>query len=283
MEKKITHPWVYGEPNFLYEKYLRRQDSAWIGHVYFAYDLIFNTSPGLIVELGTHRGHSFFSFAQAVKDKGIDTKMYAIDSWEGDKQAGFYGDEIYNNVGKIAKEFYPAQKINFMRGHFNTFVKDFENNSIDILHIDGLHTYAAVKTDLNDWLPKVKKDGIILLHDISEKSEGFGVYKLWDEIKLEYKTREMTHSHGLGVIFMSEDKYNQFKDNLEFWNAYYPKCHELSIFEEQFRESQAIIDNLDKSEQNKMEIIQSQEKELLEVKSSKVWRLRESMRKYIGK
>ena len=39
------------------------------------------------------------------------------------------------------------------------------NDSFDCIFIDGLHTYAQVKKDINNSLKCLNKNGIILLHD----------------------------------------------------------------------------------------------------------------------
>lgn len=44
-------------------------------------------------------------------------------------------------------------------------------SKIDFLLIDGDHTYEAVRQDVDDWLPKLKKYGIMLLHD-SRRMDG---------------------------------------------------------------------------------------------------------------
>jgi len=182
-------------------------DSPWVGHSNFAYDLIANFKPSTIVELGTFKGTSLFSFAQAVKDFDLNTTVYAIDSWKGDEHSGFYGEEIYQSVVEITRKFYAKQRIRLVRKYFDEAVDDFENESIDILHIDGLHTYDAVKNDFSKWFPKVKPTGIIIFHDILVAD--FGVWKLWEEIKNNYKDRynfiEFVHNYGLGVMFPKQD------------------------------------------------------------------------------
>jgi hypothetical protein len=44
--------------------------------------------------------------------------------------------------------------------------KTIDNESLDFVFIDGDHSYEAVKSDIIAWLPKVKKGGYIIGHDI---------------------------------------------------------------------------------------------------------------------
>ena len=159
----MKNSWKYHQSSFDYQKKYNDLESAWIGHRYFSYDLISNIKPKTIVELGTHKGGSFFSFCQAVKDNNLSTKLYAIDTWKGDQHTGKYDKTMYQQVQNISQKLYPTVKIKLIKKSFDQALDDFSNKSIDILHIDGFHTYQAVKKDLVNWLPKVKKSGIILL------------------------------------------------------------------------------------------------------------------------
>jgi len=60
--------WKYYKPKFEYEEIFQDTGWPWAGHKYFAYDLIRNVQPKVVVELGTHKGTSLWSFCQAVKD-----------------------------------------------------------------------------------------------------------------------------------------------------------------------------------------------------------------------
>lgn len=214
-------PWKLYDPIFKYEKMLDDLGGPWAGYKYFGYDLVRNLKPRRIVELGTHLGCSLFSLAQATHDGRLKTQLDAIDSWLGDKHSSLYGENILLRVVEIKKACYPKVNINLVRKTFNQAAKDCPDNSIDLLHIDGLHTYKAVKHDYETWFPKVRQNGIILLHDISVRKWGFGIYKLFDQIKKSFKTIEFTHSYGLGVVFKDPQTFVKLEKIIPILKSYY--------------------------------------------------------------
>lgn len=246
--------WKYNNPKFEYEDNFQDLAWPWAGHKYFAYDLISNLKPEVIVELGTHYGTSLWSFSQAVKDYYLDTEINAVDTWVGEKHAGFYGEEVFKTVNDIKNKYYPNLKINLIRKKFDEALSLFEDNSIDILHVDGLHTYEAVKNDFENWIPKVKEGGIILFHDIMVSRDDFGVYKLWEELKNNYKTLEFGHSYGLGVLIKGKNSLFDKKKELELNYSYLVEDIENKKISE-------IIFNL----KNKEEIISQKEKNIKEL------------------
>ena len=64
------------------------EETAWAGHIPFAMFLVSALRPRTFVELGAYRGVSYCAFCQAVKSLKIETKCYAIDTWQGDEHAG---------------------------------------------------------------------------------------------------------------------------------------------------------------------------------------------------
>lgn len=213
--------WRFFNRRFEYEDELQDFFWAWAGHKLFGYDLIRNVKPQTIVELGTHRGTSFFSFCQAVKDARYNANLCAVDTWRGDEHAGFYDENVFKEVNEIKEKYYGSLKIKLLRKTFDEAAREFENNSIDLLHIDGIHTYEAAKHDFETWLPKVKKEGIILLHDIFINRDDFGVYKFWEDLKRKYKTIEFHHSYGLGVLFQDSVRSQTFMDSEREWQIRY--------------------------------------------------------------
>jgi len=219
--------WKYNKPTFEFSREipLSYNVAPWGGHSYFAYDLVVNTRPKVIVELGTYKGNSLFAMAQAVKDFGLKTKLHAVDTWQGDRHAGFYGEDIYNTFSQVKESYYKDLNIIPHRTTFDKAQGEFKDKSIDILHIDGLHTYEAVKHDLDNWSPKVKSNGIVMFHDIAETGRDFGVYRLWEELE-GVNTLAFPFYHGLGVVFLGNklgdkpvdnaciDHYKQLADKL---------------------------------------------------------------------
>lgn len=212
--EKLT--WVYHNPLFEFDNPNIRIVSTWRGHLNFAYDLIRFMKPKQVVELGSFYGASFFGFCQAVKDGGLSTKCVAIDTWLGDPHTGFYKENVFETFKTTLNTFYP-NNTQMIRSTFDDALNRFQDGTIDILHIDGYHTYEAVIHDFETWLPKVAKNGIILFHDIAVKDNNFGVYKLWDTLQKQYPSIEFEHSYGLGVLFPKgySDVFNEVFQRVE--------------------------------------------------------------------
>jgi predicted O-methyltransferase YrrM len=67
-----------------------------------------------------------------------------------------------------------------IRGVSKEVSQQFEDESLDVVFIDATHTYPAVKQDIQLWLPKVKKGGILAGHDFEPAHPG--VVKAVDEL-----------------------------------------------------------------------------------------------------
>ena len=181
--------------------------SAWIGHRQFAEWLVQTTKPRVIVELGVDYGFSTFVFANAVKQNNYDTTVYGIDMFEGDIHTG-----IRNTYNQVIEN----KRMNNL-DCLEIIVDDFEAASkiwtmpIDILHIDGLHTYEAVKTDFENWHKFVKDDGIILFHDVTSFSDTVGRFFNSIDESHGHKTF-FTHSAGLGILTKNTELFEMIKN-----------------------------------------------------------------------
>ena len=173
--------------------------SVWHGHVAFAHWLTAALRPATIVELGTHNGTSYAAFCNAVKCFDIPCHCYAVDTWEGDPQAGFYPGYVYDELRRFNDKNF-ARFSHLLKCTFDDALAKIGQNSVDLLHIDGLHTYEAVKHDFVSWKNKLSDKSVVLFHDTNAKLPGYGVHVFWEEMTNAYPGFEFFHSAGLGVL-----------------------------------------------------------------------------------
>lgn len=183
---------------------LKLPPSAWHGHIPFAGWITEALRPAMLVELGTHYGASYLSFCQTIQELGLGTRAYAVDTWEGDEHAAFYGNSVHAGLSAYHDEKYDDFS-KLLRCTFDQALVKFEDGSIDLLHIDGLHTYEAVRHDFESWKPKLSDRAVVLFHDTQERQGDFGVWRLWAELSSQYPSFEFSHSHGLGVLVVGEN------------------------------------------------------------------------------
>jgi Methyltransferase domain len=162
-------------------------------------DLIAALRPSLVVELGTHFGESYFGMCQAVQENGVSCKCYAVDTWQGDPHAGHYDESVFTEVNAYNQRHYRLFST-LLRTTFDDAKENFGDGTVDLLHIDGVRTYDAIRHDFENWFPKVRPGGVVLLHDTAARHEDFQVWKLWEELARQYPHLEFHHSGGLGVL-----------------------------------------------------------------------------------
>jgi GT2 family glycosyltransferase/glycosyltransferase involved in cell wall biosynthesis len=204
MLNPLDHPICFSSPKRLTPL------SAWQEHIPFAMLLVDLLRPRMIVELGTQSGDSYCAFCQAVKELNLDTRCYAVDSWQGDSHSGFYGANILEDL----REHHDPLYGNFsclVRSTFDDALKHFADGAVGLLHIDGYHTYEAVRHDFESWLPKMSRGGVMIFHDINVRERDFGVSFFWDEVKQKYPHFEFLHGHGLGVLAVGEAHPEEFR------------------------------------------------------------------------
>lgn len=178
--------------------------TAWQGHIPFMFVLFKLLEPKIYVELGVHLGASFIAACTAAKSYNIRCQLFGVDTWEGDDHVGHYnGDHIYNELKEYIYGTFPTARL--VRDLFSVARSSFSVGSVELLHIDGLHTYDAVKNDFATWIGAMAPSGVVMFHDISVYERGFGVHRFWVELKEHFSTMEFHHSHGLGVLFLDPD------------------------------------------------------------------------------
>jgi len=121
-----------------------------------------------IVEIGVTTGVSTNSFLYGLYDRTKDKgkrKLYSIDISPKCKETANVDPDIISQW-------------EFIEGD-STKMK-WDKGQIDILLIDGDHSYEAVKADYENFEPYVRSGGMILLHDISWQAKG--VQRFYEEL-----------------------------------------------------------------------------------------------------
>lgn len=114
---------------------------------------------GVIVEIGSFLGASSCFLAEGSKEKRAT--VYCIDTWMNDAMSQAKSDtfrEFSTNCSMYGKRIVP------LRGFSDDVAKGFFH-PIDLLFIDGDHSYEGCNRDIKAWLPKVRNGAVVVFHD----------------------------------------------------------------------------------------------------------------------
>ena len=159
---------------------------GWFYNPEFYHHVVSNIANGsTMVEIGAWRGKSTCCLASYVKQSGKDIKVISVDTWEGSDEA-VHRDIIKSMDSTLYDDFISNLKmcgvdglVEPMRMTSVEASKAFKDDSVDFVMIDGAHDYDSVKSDIDSWLPKVRKGGLIAGDDYSKSWPG--VIKAVDE------------------------------------------------------------------------------------------------------
>jgi cephalosporin hydroxylase len=154
----------------------------------FLYEMVVELKPRLIFEIGVNRrGISTRAFLDAINTLSINDPAY-----HGQLQSL----DILDFNETISKENPAYSHWKFVQADSYEYWKRFKE-PIDILLIDGDHSYSSVKNDYDHYEPLVVDGGYILLHDTCDSK---GVIKFWNSDYIKYPRIELRWQYGLGVI-----------------------------------------------------------------------------------
>lgn len=118
-------------------------------------------NKGTMVEIGTFTGESTVLFGDHFKKViGIDPMMEDYDGQDPTSKFNF--NQVLDMFVERTKGY---DNIQLITKTSDDAVLDFNDESFDFVYIDGIHQYENVKQDIINYLPKVKKGGVIGGHD----------------------------------------------------------------------------------------------------------------------
>tara|TARA_Y100000287_G_scaffold165256_1_gene147094 strand:- start:5221 stop:5766 length:546 start_codon:yes stop_codon:yes gene_type:complete len=123
--------------------------------------ITFLKKPKTIVECGILEG---FSLSKFIKNSSQDTQIYAYDIF--DKFNGNHAIE-----SQILQQFNIYNNVNIDYGDFYDVYKKYDDKSIDILHIDIANNGDVCEFMFQNYLNKVKDNGVVLMEGGSKERD----------------------------------------------------------------------------------------------------------------
>lgn len=126
--------------------------------------------PALCVSLGFKFGAEVGVYKAAYSEQFAKAGMlwFAVDPWEAfdgqgrTQQRQERQDFLFGHATRVLA---PYPNATILRKPSLEAARLFRDGSLDIVYVDGDHTFAAVAADLYAWYPKVKSGGILSGHD----------------------------------------------------------------------------------------------------------------------
>ena len=126
------------------------------------YRLALKQLPGsVLLEIGSYLGSSSCFLAAAASEIRGGTKVHCVDTWKNEGMTEGQRDtwsEFQTNTLRYLTIIVPH------RGHSVKIAGNF-NEKIDLLFIDGDHSYDGCRIDVENWLPHLKPGGLVIMHD----------------------------------------------------------------------------------------------------------------------
>ena len=120
------------------------------------------TGAGVIVEIGSWKGRSTTWLASGARLAG--QRVYAVDPHRGARE---------NPAAETLNEFLDNLACNGLADVVEPMVMTSEEAAasigrpIELLFIDGDHSYDGVRRDAELWLPRLMEGGIVMFHDVA--------------------------------------------------------------------------------------------------------------------
>jgi predicted O-methyltransferase YrrM len=153
--------------------WMRRGELRWLEKV--------SSSCDLVIEIGTWQGRSTYAMGENVKGKVIAIDPFTPEKMESKSQRITYRrhypvdisiiqddpDLMYRLCLKNLDPLIQSGKVEVIRGRSDKVINDLQylKGKVDMVFIDGDHSYEPVKRDINDYRPLVKPGGLLCGHD----------------------------------------------------------------------------------------------------------------------
>jgi predicted O-methyltransferase YrrM len=148
---------------------------GWSDHLVPFYEHMVRTSQSgaTFIEVGAWRGRSTSYMAVEILNSGKNIFFYTVDTWKGSEEHAiqFFSevttDGLYNdflkNIEPVRHLVAPIRMASVEAASL------FEDESFDLVVLDGDHSYEGLSADIQAWWPKVKPGGIMAGDDYNKE------------------------------------------------------------------------------------------------------------------
>jgi predicted O-methyltransferase YrrM len=165
--------------------------------------------PRFVCEIGTSAGGTLYLLTRVSHERAVIVSVdLAIPPHTASARAGLAkkGQRLISIDGDSHSEVTK-----------DAVLRALGENPLDVLFIDGDHSYEGVRADFEDYAPLVRAGGIVALHDVNPDfrtrhdvetpSISGDVPRYWSELKEQYKTEELIadpdqDGFGIGVVYV---------------------------------------------------------------------------------
>ena len=165
------------------------------------YALVRSMKPAVVVEIGSARGKSTCAIASGLRENGHG-KLYAIDPHLTTDWNDISSVDTLTILRRNIATLGLTKQVEIIRSSSEDAARDW-SRSIDLIFIDGDHSYEGVKRDWEMFVKHVAKFGIVVFHDtiwdITPPDEwswsDMGVPRFVDELR----------QHGYQIVTIARD------------------------------------------------------------------------------
>jgi cephalosporin hydroxylase len=168
--------------------------------------LVQERRPKALIEIGTRNGGTFFVLCRLADPRA---KVISLDLPGGKFGGGYtiFQAPVINHMKQSGQQLQLLRTNSHDPTTRSRVVSVLDHTRLDLLFIDGDHTYDGVKQDFEMYSPLVAPGGMIAFHDIVDTTdENCHVNRFWNEVKTRYRYREIIEDKrqgwgGIGVLF----------------------------------------------------------------------------------
>ncbi|WP_017713119.1 class I SAM-dependent methyltransferase [Prochlorothrix hollandica] len=148
-----------------------------------------------VLEIGVFEGHSTKLLAESMSSSGI---LYAIDPFFAGRLGISYGELISRSQISKACQQNKGVRVKILKDLSHIVAqKNTDLCDLDLIFIDGDHSLEGITRDWQDWSERVKKGGVIALHDTKVPAYNPNVANLGS---FQYFESHIKHDQGYELL-----------------------------------------------------------------------------------